>query len=140
MADTDYGSPYQRLLASPDAPYPLDTTVQQGQVLIGRAPDPDVTVLGSRVVHVRALKYHVLDLDVANEARTRVEHVRVGRLVAELEGDAGETEIERFLLPSEEEEPPIDLSTCRACLMRIVEGEAVLVDGAAYHNHCIMQD
>jgi len=129
-------STYQTLLSDPDAPYPIECDMPIGYSLIGRAPYPDITVMDSKIVHVRQLKYQVLLLEAADEDQTRVEHVRIGRLVAELEGDAGDVEIQRFLLPTDDDPAPVNLSRCAACLMQIPEGEAVVVDGEAFHRHC----
>jgi hypothetical protein len=133
-------STFQTLLADPDSPYPIESDIQVGYSLLGRAPYPDITVLDNKIVHVRQLKYQVLMLEASDESQTRVEHVRIGRLVAELEGDAGEVEVQRFLLPTEAEAPPVDTSRCAACLMSIPEDEAIVVDGEAYHQHCYIQN
>jgi len=133
-------SPYQAMLSDADAPYPFTTDIGEGYQLLGKLPYPDVIVLESKVVHVRALKYHILLLHAEEETQFRVEQVRIGRLVAELEGDGGEVEIQRFLLPTDSEDAPVDESRCDACLMTIPEGEAKVVEGRAYHRHCYLED
>lgn len=127
---------YQQLIADPDGPYPFASKMDAGYTLLGQAPYPDVQVLSNRIVHVRSLKYQVLNLQASNPEETRVEQVSIGRLIAELEGDAGEVEVQRFLLPTEEDADKVDTSRCAACLMQIPEGAGIVIDGAAYHQRC----
>jgi len=132
-------SPYQAMLSDADAPHPFELGIKEGVCLLGNPPFPDVTVLESKLVHIRSLKYQILTLDATDENQNRNEVVRIGRLVAELEGD-GEVEIQRFLLPMEDAEVFVDETRCAACLMSIPEGEAKIVGCEAYHQHCYLED
>jgi hypothetical protein len=134
-------SPWASMLYDVDAPYPITTQIPEGYELLGpRPPYPDVKVLENQIVHVRAFKYQVLLVDASDQRGERTERIRFGRLVAELEGDMGEVEVERFPLPAEAEEPKVNTARCGACMMPIPEGEAVIIGDEAYHPNCIVED
>jgi hypothetical protein len=123
---------------APDAPHDLSLAAAAGDELRAAPPWPDLTVLGVEVTHVRRLvmqsvtvRAHAID-----EGDGHVDLV-IARLVAEVEGDA-EIEIMRVVTPAGVEAALApDLTTCTACARPIIRGEAVELDGGAYHRNCL---
>lgn len=126
----------RELISNVDGPYHFSGK-KVGEIECGGPDDPDVKILESEYVHIRAMKYHVLLIRIGDGLKR--DDMRVGRLVAELENDSGEVEVARYELPVSEEdtENHINYTQCAACLMTIADGAPVVVrDAQAYHRHC----
>lgn len=123
---------------APDAPHDLSLAAAIGDELRAAPPWPDLTVLGVEVAHVRRLVMQSITVR-AHAEDEGVDHadMTIARLVAEVEGDA-EIEIMRVVTPVDIEQAVApDMNTCAACGRAIIRGEAVELDGAAYHPHCL---
>jgi hypothetical protein len=130
------GQPLHELLGLPDAPYDLTLGLEAGTAFEGGPPWPDLRVLAVREVHVRRLVWHEIDVIAERAEDNQREPVRIARLVAELEGDR-EVELDRQAIPiAALEEPAIDVGRCAACNGKIPRGDALIREGAAYHERC----
>jgi hypothetical protein len=124
------------LLGEADAPYDFPLDLEAGARYEGGPPWPDLTVSAARLVHVRRIVWHEIDVVAERAEDDQRENVRIGRLVAELEGDRF-VELDRQALPLDAlEEPEIDPSKCAACGGKIPRGDALIREGAAYHYRC----
>jgi hypothetical protein len=124
------------LLGEVEAPYEFPLDLEAGTRYEGGPPWPDLLVTASRIAHVRRIVWHEIDVVADRAEDGKRENVRIGRLVAELEGDRF-VELERQALPMEAlEAAEIDPGRCAACGGKIPRGDAKIRDGAAYHDRC----
>jgi len=117
--------------------YDFPPEVEVGSSFVGGATYPDALVIQSELHYPQRILIQTMDLDVSDETNRR-EHIRVTRVVAELHG--GElVEISRMAQKIEAQDA-VDTSVCVGCGVGIVEGQHVIVDGAAYHKRCITEN
>lgn len=134
------GANLWELLGAPDAPYELPLELEAGARFEAAPPWPDLRVVGARLTHVRRIVWQEVDVVAERSEDDQRETVRIGRLVAELEGDRL-VELDRQALPlAALEEEPIDPGRCAACGGRIPRGDALIRAGAAYHHRCWTDD
>lgn len=134
------GARLWELLGAPDAPYELPLDLEAGTLYEAAPPWPDLRVTAARVVHVRRIVWHEVDVVAERAEDGEREPVRIARLVAELEGDRI-VELDRQAVPiAALEAPEIDPGRCAACGGRIPRGDALIREGAAYHGRCWTDD
>jgi hypothetical protein len=116
--------------------YEFPTEIEIGSSFVGGANHPDAVVVAADVQCPQRILVQRMELDVSDETDRR-ERIRVTRVVAELY--LGElVELLRVAQPVESDDA-VDTSTCAGCGAKIVEGQHVVIDGAAYHKRCVSE-
>ena len=120
-----------------ESPHEFSLGLRSGDELDAPPPYPKLTVIAEHEIYVRRLVWQVVQTRAVLGERT--EELSVCRLVAELEGDAGEVELHREIIPSEAcVQLPVDRSQCAACGRAILGEDGIEVDGRAYHDGCVV--
>jgi len=135
---------WAELIAGANAPYAFELGLERGVRLGGQGHYPDLDIESADELRVVRLTHQVLRVRARHPGQDREEAFYVGRLVAVVEQDGEESEIEvgeRTCLPTELVEQGVDLSRCSACGRKIVDsGSARVVEGQAVCRLCWVED
>lgn len=116
--------------------YDFPPEIEPGSSFVGGDTYPDALVTDASLQYPQRILVQTMDLDVSDDTERR-EKIRVTRVVAELPG--GElVELSRSAVKIEDDSA-VDTSTCSGCGQKIIEGQHVIVDGAAYHKRCVTE-
>lgn len=128
------------LFGAHDSPYEFQLELESGCEYRVPPPYPDAYVESSVLLYPRRIVVQRVDLTASAKERDKEEKIRVFRVV--LEAETGEQiEIHRSAALAEElGAPVVDMTTCAACGGEIPEGQAELIDGAAYHKRCVLEE
>lgn len=128
---------FRALVEDPNGPVQFGLQTPVGAVLPEHPPYPRIVVTDTGVQYVRRLVWHTVDVIARSEESGQTERLTIGRLVAEIEG-GGEIEMQRTVIPTEAlDDRPVNVNTCEACGRPIPDGDAVIVERAAYHRGCV---
>lgn len=133
-------SEWSKLFGASDSPYELPLGLEEGSVFKVPPPYPDAKVKAVIERYPRRIIIQQVDLEASAEEDRKVENIRVFTVILETE-DGQQIELHRWAAPVEElEAPVVDLTTCESCGGKIFEGQAVEIDGHAYHKRCVTED
>lgn len=125
---------FYEILGRTDCPYEFGLDLKNATVFEGKAPYPRLVVLNNETIHVRSIKWQVLDVRATMPETQKLENVRIMRLVAVLEG-GGEVEMSRVALPADVvDDIPADPTKCAACGGKIPVGSGVRGDDGKYYH------
>lgn len=133
------GAAWEKLLL--ESPHEFRLGLAPGDQLPADPPFPVLTVIAQHELYVRRLVWQVTKAHAT--LGERAEQLAICRLVAELEGDGGEVELHREIIPADAVGSlPIDTSVCAACNLRIFGSgrdgiDHIVIDGKAYHKGCV---
>jgi len=127
---------WRDLIGDRSGPYGFSVDDEPGTIYAGAAPFPDLSLVKSITTPITALVYQTSEVEASADFSERRGRYYVGRLVAILE-NGQEVEFGREAIAVDAVKGGIDASFCDSCGRSIPKGEAVVIDGCAYHAECV---
>jgi len=130
---------WRAMIGDRSGPYLFERGDEPGTIYPGAAPFPDLSLVASMTTPIEKLEYQTMEVEASGDFSERRESFYVGRLVAILENGT-EVEFGREVLAKSAIKQGVEVVACEACGRKIPSGEAVILDGVAYHSHCVEGD